>query len=152
MRLKPSSRLPELAQTTLGEALLAVHVSYNPVMRKVLARFNPPGQPAAVKGMAHITGGGFIDNIPRVLPRHCDVIIRKDSWDMPPLFHILQSHGGVQPRELYQVFNMGIGMTLIVAPAKAKAILRALRSARHPAWTIGEVVPGKGKVRLQRSP
>ena len=102
-----------------------------------------------VKAFAHITGGGFIDNIPRVLPKNCDVIIRKGSWDMPPIFQLLRSKGGVPEAELYQVFNMGIGMVAIVAAARADAVLRFIRGRKHKAWVIGEVVKGNGKARLQ---
>jgi len=70
-----------------------VHLSYGPLVGRLLQKFNPaaPGARPAVKGLAHITGGGFIDNIPRVLPRQCDVMVRKGSWEVPPLFQILRA-------------------------------------------------------------
>ena len=113
MKLTPKSRVAGLG-ATLGEELLKVHLSYGLLTRAVLKKF-------AVKGMAHITGGGFIDNVPRVLPKKCDAVIKKGSWDMPPIFQLLADKGGVEEGELYQVFNMGIGMTLIVAAEKADA-------------------------------
>ncbi|HEX3988251.1 MAG TPA: phosphoribosylformylglycinamidine cyclo-ligase [Verrucomicrobiae bacterium] len=140
MKLTPKSRVAGLSGT-LGEALLAVHLSYGQLTRAVLKRFG-------VKGMAHITGGGFIDNIPRVLPKKCDALIKKGAWDLPPLFQLLADRGGVEESELYQVFNMGIGMTLIVAPEKADAILKFIRARRQAAWIIGEITRGAGKVRM----
>lgn len=146
--LKPESKIPELAGAKLGDELLKVHVSYGPLVQKLIKRFNRPGEPRAVKGLAHITGGGFIDNIPRVLPKKCDVVIRKDSWEMLPIFKLIAAKGGVPEEELYQVFNMGIGMTVICAREKAASILKAIQSSGHRAWTIGEVVKGSGIVKM----
>ncbi|MGA2660631.1 MAG: phosphoribosylformylglycinamidine cyclo-ligase [Verrucomicrobiota bacterium] len=138
LKLKPGSRLPEL-RNSIGAELLKVHVSYGMLIRKLLDKFNPPA----------ITGGGFVDNIPRVLPRNCDVVIRKGSWDMLPIFELIRARGRVPEPELYQVFNMGIGMTLIVAPEKADAILKFTRAQGQRAWVIGEVTKGQGKARIQ---
>jgi phosphoribosylformylglycinamidine cyclo-ligase len=150
LKLKPSSRVAELGNT-IGSELLKVHVSYGPV-QKALKKFNGSSGKAkrtlTIKGLAHITGGGFVDNIPRVLPKNCDVVIRKGTWEVPPLFQIIERKGGVPEQELYQVFNMGIGMTLIVANEKAETVLRFLRAQNHQAWCIGEVVRGKGAVRI----
>ncbi|MEO5803356.1 MAG: AIR synthase-related protein, partial [Verrucomicrobiota bacterium] len=101
-----------------------------------------------IKGLAHITGGGFVDNIPRVLPKTCDVLIRKGSWEMLPIFKIIGSKGGVPDEELYQVFNMGIGMTIIVDAAKADSVLKFIRAQKQRAWLIGEVVKGKGEAQV----
>ena len=147
MKLKPSSRVAELGGT-LGEALLKVHLSYGPVVQTLLKRFNKEGAPRVIKGLAHITGGGFIDNIPRILPRACDVVIRKDAWELPPLFQMLKKHGGVPDEELYQVFNMGVGMVVIASAAESAAILRVIAKAGLTAWPIGEVVRGEGKSRV----
>jgi phosphoribosylformylglycinamidine cyclo-ligase len=149
LRLKPASFIAEL-KNTLGDELLKVHVSYGPVVQKMLKSFNSAADGAgrAVKGLAHITGGGFIDNIPRVLPRNCDVVARKGTWEMPPIFQIIRAKGGVEEAELYQVFNMGIGMVAVVAGDRADAVLRFLRAQKQTAWPIGEVVPGTGIVRM----
>jgi phosphoribosylformylglycinamidine cyclo-ligase len=149
LRLKPSSFVRELG-STVGDELLKVHLSYGPLVRKLLKKFNPsaPGARPAVKGLAHITGGGFVDNIPRVLPRNCDVFARKGSWEAPPIFQFIQAGGGVDEAEMYQVFNMGIGMALIVAEDKADAALRFVRAQKQAAWLIGEVVPGTGIARV----
>jgi phosphoribosylformylglycinamidine cyclo-ligase len=140
LKLTPKSRIAGL-RGTLGEALLAVHVSYGPLTRAVLKKFG-------VKGMAHITGGGFIDNLPRVLPKKCDALIEKGAWPVPPIFQLLAAKGDVDDAELYQVFNMGIGMTLIVAPEKADAAVRFIRARGQAAWIIGEIVRGTGKARV----
>jgi phosphoribosylformylglycinamidine cyclo-ligase len=147
MGLKPTDRVPDL-NNTIGDELLKVHVSYGPLVQKLLKKFNVRAT-RAVKGLAHITGGGFIDNIPRVLPKNCDVVIRKNSWDMLPIFRLLQKNGGVDELELYQVFNMGIGMVVIADAAKADAVLRFIKTQKHPAWIIGEVTKGTGKSRVQ---
>jgi phosphoribosylformylglycinamidine cyclo-ligase len=147
MKLKPASRVAEL-DLPLGQELLKIHRSYGPLVQALLKRFNGSRPARAIKGLAHITGGGFIDNIPRVLPKTCDVVIRKGTWDVLPIFQILQAQGGVPEAELYQVFNMGIGMTVIVAAGQADAVLCFLRAQKHPAWIIGEVVKGRGRVKV----
>jgi phosphoribosylformylglycinamidine cyclo-ligase len=143
LKLQPQDYLPDLSNT-IGDELLKVHVSYGPLVQKLLQKFNNR-EPRALKGLAHITGGGFIDNIPRILPRNCDVVIRKKSWDMLPIFDLLAEKGGVNEQELYQVFNMGVGMVLVVSATKADAILRFMTAQKQRAWMIGEVVKGSGK-------
>ena len=160
LKLKTSSRIPG-SKLTLGEELLKVHVSYGPLVQKLLAKFNPERRASlgtnspsnarrsnTVKAFAHITGGGFVDNIPRVLPKSLDVVIRKGSWDMLPIFQIIEQKSGVPDEELYQVFNMGIGMVAIVAADQAEAVLKFIRAQKHQAWLIGEVVKGKGEARV----
>jgi phosphoribosylformylglycinamidine cyclo-ligase len=147
LKLRVSSRVAGLGGT-LGDELLKVHLSYGPLTRALLKRFNPVRRPPAVKGLAHITGGGFIDNVPRVLPDRCDVLIRKTSWDPLPIFQLLADAGGVTERELYRVFNMGIGMTAVVDAGSADAIVRFIRRRNYSAWIIGEVLEGRGRVRL----
>lgn len=148
--LTPHSKVRGLKRS-LGEELLRVHVSYGPVVQALLKKFNrgtDSSRGRIIKGLAHITGGGFIDNIPRVLPVDCDVVIRKKSWDMLPLFQFLAEKGEIPEAELYQVFNMGIGMTAIVDPAKAGAVIQVCESRGHRAWVIGEVVRGRGVTRM----
>jgi len=151
LKLKPKSRVPEL-KNTIGAELLKVHISYGPLVQKLLKRFN--SQPSTlnsqrgVRAFAHITGGGFVDNIPRALPKNCDVVIRKGSWDMLPIFKMIEAKGGVPDAELYQVFNMGIGMVAIVSADKADAILKFIRTQKYKTWLIGEVVKGSGEARV----
>src|ERR1043166_1125657 len=101
LKLKPTSRLAELGNT-LGDELLKVHVRYGPLVQKFIKRFNSiPDSRFTIHAFAHITGGGFVDNIPRVLPKNCDALIRKGSWDMLPIFKIIGQRGGVPDEELY---------------------------------------------------
>ena len=153
--------MPEL-KNTIGAELLKVHVSYGPLVQKLLQKFNAVPvaasresadrasafsrtQPQPIKTFAHITGGGFVDNIPRVLPKNCDVVIRKRSWDMLPIFKMIETKSGVPDAELYQVFNMGIGMVTIVSSARVDAVLEFIRAQKHRAWLIGKVVKGNGE-------
>jgi phosphoribosylformylglycinamidine cyclo-ligase len=100
-----------------------------------------------VHGMAHITGGGLIDNPPRILPDGCAIRLHRGSWPIPQVFPWLQRLGSVDDAEMDHVFNMGIGLVLVVAETFAEAIVRRLRrKAKVPAWLIGEVVPGEKKV------
>ena len=135
MRLKPSSPLPG-STMTVGNELLRVHKNYQPVLSKLNA--------GVVKGFAHITGGGLIDNLPRILPANCDAIIETKSWRVPGIFQILQKNGSVDTEEMYQVFNMGIGMVAIVAERNARKAMSVVRAKR-----IGRIERGTGKVRLE---
>jgi len=134
MRLKASSPLPG-STMTVGEELLRVHKNYQPLLAKV------PG--AVIKGLAHITGGGLIDNLPRILPSNCDAVINTKSWRVPGIFQILQKNGNVDAEEMYQVFNMGIGMVAIVAEQNAGSVMSILRAKQ-----IGRIERGNGNVRL----
>ena len=134
MRLKVTSRLPGL-NTIVGAELLRVHKNYQPLLARV--------PPATIKGLAHITGGGLIDNVPRILPSNCDAVIETKSWRVPRIFQILQQNGKIDPREMYQVFNMGIGMVAIVAGSNAPRVTPLLNAKQ-----IGRVERGTGKVRL----
>jgi phosphoribosylformylglycinamidine cyclo-ligase len=146
LKLKPESRLPEWGGT-VGDELLKIHVSYGPIVQKLLKKFNKPAT-RGVKGLAHITGGGFIDNIPRVLPKSCDAIIHKGTWKVLPVFEFLQKKGQIDEAEMYQVFNMGIGMTLFVAQDQAAGVMKFLQREKVQNWLIGEVGKGSGVARV----
>jgi phosphoribosylformylglycinamidine cyclo-ligase len=135
MGLGPQSRLPGLRRS-LGEELLRVHPNYQPKLAAL-----PAGR---IKGAAHITGGGLLDNLPRVLPPDCDAVIDTARWKVPPIFGILQTGGRVPREEMFQVFNMGIGMALIVAEKHARETLRALPRSR----LIGDIRPGSGQTQI----
>jgi phosphoribosylformylglycinamidine cyclo-ligase len=120
----------------LGEELLRTHINYLPVIRKVRAQIK-------IKGMAHITGGGLMDNIPRVLPANVNAEIALGSWPVLPLFKLLASAARVDDEELHQVFNMGIGMVLIVAEKHAAKAARLAKGR-----IIGRIVKGERKVVL----
>ncbi|MFC1739276.1 AIR synthase-related protein, partial [Planctomycetota bacterium] len=102
-----------------------------------------------VHGMAHITGGGLAGNIPRVLPKDCDAVIRKSSWQSPRIFDFLQEKGPVQEEEMFRVFNMGIGFVLIVAEDFANSIAKRLTKYGEKVYRIGRITTGKGKVVLK---
>jgi len=152
LKLDPDSYVPELG-CTIGEELLKVHLSYGTLIHALLNRFNKhvtdSAKPQIIRAFAHITGGGFFDNIPRVLPVGCDVVIQKTSWEIPHVFTLIAKHGRVSETEMYHVFNMGIGMVAIVAPGAADAVLQFIRGKKHMAWFIGTVERGTGKVQIQ---
>ncbi|MFC1808697.1 phosphoribosylformylglycinamidine cyclo-ligase [Candidatus Omnitrophota bacterium] len=102
-----------------------------------------------VKAVAHITGGGFYENIPRALPKNKDVIIKKGSWKVPPLFKEIQSRGNISEKEMFRTFNMGVGMTVIVSKNHEKKVLNLLKKEGVSARTIGTIVKGTGKVLLK---
>jgi len=135
MHLKVSSRVPG-STMTLGKELLRVHKNYQPLLAKI-----PSG---VIKGLAHITGGGLIDNLPRILPPNCDAVIETKSWKVPRIFEILQQNGNIDFREMYQVFNMGIGMVAVVAEHNADRAMSILRAKR-----IGRIERGSGKTVLK---
>ncbi|MBI4337491.1 MAG: phosphoribosylformylglycinamidine cyclo-ligase [Chloroflexi bacterium] len=124
-------RFPELG-TALGDALLAPHRCYYPLLAPALPH---------IKGMAHITGGGFPENVDRILPQGLAARIRKAAWQVPPLFRLIQRQGGIPEHEMYAVFNMGIGMVLAVAAGQVGAVQQAVPEA----VAIGEVVPQAGE-------
>jgi phosphoribosylamine--glycine ligase/phosphoribosylformylglycinamidine cyclo-ligase len=130
---------PELG-VPLAEALLAPHRSYLDLLLPLL---NSPMSP--VKALVHITGGGFFENIPRVLPSGMGAVIRRGSWPVPPLFELIQRHGEVDLLEMYRVFNMGIGMVVIAAPENAGVVQEAIG---EETWIIGEVSGRESKVIL----
>src|SRR5205823_6561589 len=130
MRLKVTSRLPRSA-ISVGQELLRVHKNYQPLLAKV-----PSG---VIKGLAHITGGGLIDNLPRILPPNCDAVIETKSWRVPRIFQILQQNGNIDSSEMYRVFNMGIGIAAIVAERNAQRTMSLLRAKR-----IGRIERGSG--------
>lgn len=145
---QPKDKIPGLKKS-IGAELLNEHISYGPLVQKLIKKFNRSGKPDQVKAFAHITGGGFVDNIPRVLPETLDVVIKKGSWDMLPIFQLIEQQSGVPDEELYQVFNMGIGMVAIVAADQADAALKFIKAQKHKAWLIGEVVKGNGEARVE---
>jgi len=137
---------PELG-IPLVEALLAPHRSYLAIIRAMIG--DPQSailhRQSKIKALAHLTGGGFIENIPRVLPEGVNAAIRLESWIVPPLFMLIQQRGKIALDEMYRVFNMGIGMVIITGHEHA-AMLQAAIS--EETYRIGEIVPGNGKVVL----
>ena len=125
---------PELGRT-LGEELLEPHRCYFHQLKPMLP---------LIKGMAHITGGGLIDNVPRVLPRELTAKFESRTWTVPPIFQLIQRQGDVDRQEMYHVFNMGIGMVLVCSPDNVSQLTRVLPEAK----VIGEVVKQAEKARV----
>jgi phosphoribosylformylglycinamidine cyclo-ligase len=124
--------VPELGMT-VADALLAPHRSYLPVVRPLL-------ETTLVKGIAHITGGGVTDNLPRVLPKGTDAIVQLGSWDVPPIFRWLERAGAVPQEDMLRTFNMGLGLILVVAPGDADDVIGAVRgSGESGARVIGTI-------------
>jgi phosphoribosylformylglycinamidine cyclo-ligase len=132
---------------TFGEELLKVHRNYWPVIRRIRSSQNEIRN--SIHGIAHITGGGFYSNIPRVLPKNCRAVIRRGSWNVLPIFKLLQEAGGVTDEEMHHVFNMGIGMVLIVDPKSAAAVQGVASRARVKSYLIGEIRKGKPVVVIE---
>ena len=124
---------------TVGEALLAEHRSYLPLLRGAL-------EASLVSALAHITGGGLTDNLPRVLPEGTAAQIRISSWPVPPLFRWMQETGKIEDPEMRRTFNLGIGMVAVVAEAKLQAFEGHLDALREPHWRIGRVIEGDRRV------
>jgi len=132
--------MPELG-CTVADELLRVHRNYAGAVLPLLAQF-------AVHGMAHITGGGLPDNVIRSLPQGCRALIRRDAWDVSPIFSLLQSLGNVPEEDLYHTFNMGIGFVLIVPADQAEHVIAHLRDAGERPCVIGQVITGERGVEL----
>jgi phosphoribosylformylglycinamidine cyclo-ligase len=124
LRLGVHDRVAELG-VTVAEALLAPHRSYLAIVRPLL-------ETGRIKGMAHITGGGITDNLPRVLPRGTEAIVRLGSWEVPPIFRWLERSGSVPQEDMLRTFNMGVGLIVLVASADADAVIGAIRAAGEP--------------------
>lgn len=117
---------------SLADALIAPTRIYVKPLLALMERFD-------IKGMAHITGGGLVENVPRVLGDHLTAVLQRDTWEMPPLFAWLQQHGGVADAEMHRVFNCGIGMVVIVAPEIAKEAMQQLTAAGETVFQIGSI-------------
>ncbi|MBP1634403.1 MAG: purM [Acidobacteria bacterium] len=141
--LKVGDPVPELGET-VGEALLRVHASYLAALAPVLE------EPGLVRALAHITGGGITDNLPRVLPDGCQASIDKAAWEVPPLFDFMRAAGGVPEDDMYRSFNMGIGLIVGCARADVDRVLTRLGPVPAPGpRVIGEIVGGRREVRYR---
>ena len=138
MGYQVDSRPPELG-TTVGDALLAPHRCY-------LSALEPLVERGLVRGLVHITGGGFPGNIPRVLPAGLGVRIRRSAWEVPAVFRLIQHGGRVDDAEMFRTFNMGIGMVLIVSPDDHHAVEHSLERRGETCFLIGSVVESAGVV------
>ncbi len=139
-RMGVNRRIKEL-NTTLGKELLKVHRCYSPSILSLLEKYK-------VKGIAHITGGGIPGNLNRILPGRCDAHVLASLWRVPPVFGLIQKLGNVVDEEMFRVFNMGIGLILVVSKNQTNGIIRRLSSLKETPYWIGEVTEGNGEVRL----
>ncbi|HET8668051.1 MAG TPA: phosphoribosylformylglycinamidine cyclo-ligase [Terriglobales bacterium] len=137
-RYSPETYVNEL-KNKVGNELMRTHKSYWPVLRKLI-------EGEAVNAMAHITGGGITENLPRVLPKGMGAIVETGSWPAQPIFEHLQTLGNVPQDEMMRTFNMGIGMILVVSPKKFKKVIGVLDKAGEKGYTIGRIVKGERKV------
>lgn len=126
---------------TFGELVLAPTNLYHPAVLPLFEK-------KLVKSAAHITGGGFFENIPRALPKSVNAVIRKSSFPIPEIFKILMKYGNIEEEEMFHVFNMGIGFTLVASPENEKAIHQVIKEAGFNSYTIGEIISGEGQVKI----
>ncbi|MDK2820786.1 MAG: phosphoribosylformylglycinamidine cyclo-ligase [Clostridia bacterium] len=133
-----SQELPEL-EGTLGEELLKPTRIY---VSSLLPLINE----GLIKGLSHITGGGLIENPPRILPPECNLKIYRDKWQIPSVFRLIQEKGKISEFEMYRTFNMGLGMLAIVDPQDVDEVLAKLKTTEENVYIVGEVIPGKGQV------
>src|SRR6185295_10661258 len=127
------------AQGTAGEVLLRRHVSYLRPLEGLLDR-------GIIKGLAHITGGGLLENIPRILPETTNAEIQRDSWPVLPVFDLFQRLGNIDESEMFRTFNMGIGMVIVCERAEAAGIKSHIESTGEACYEIGSIVNGDGRV------
>ena len=150
-KLKLDQDIPEL-NTTLGEALLVPHRSYTIAVHSLLEQDSTP---RAVRGIAHITGGGLQDNLCRILPQGLGAEIEKSSFAVPPLFSLIQRYGQIPEHDplgggMYETFNMGVGLVLAVARERAGDVASALHLSGEEAWVIGRVVGSPAEAAQER--
>lgn len=145
-KMKVTQKLTQYGlSTTLGEELLRPTKIYVEPILKILTKHKAK---RIIKGMAHITGGALIENIPRILPKGCAVRLERKSWTAPKIFEIIQEVGGIQDDEMFHVFNMGIGMALVVSQSDVEMVLKTLKSTKEPGTVIGEIVKGNNTVSI----
>ncbi len=138
LNLHTSDLFPQATdERTVGEVLLAPHRSYLPTLSPFLAD-------SALHGLAHITGGGLIDNLPRIFPAGLGAEIDLASWTPTPIFQILSKAGEVSQDEMFRVFNMGVGMVAVVDPDSVGSVLGKLRQQEEQAWVLGRIISGDG--------
>jgi phosphoribosylformylglycinamidine cyclo-ligase len=135
---QPQTHLPQLGMTA-GEALLLPHVSYLRPLEGLL-------DGRVIKGLAHITGGGLTDNIPRILPEGTAVQIEQGSWPVPPLFELLRELGSVSEREMFRTFNMGVGMVIVCSAGDAESVAAHMHERGDECYQIGKVIEGNREV------
>lgn len=137
LRLKPENKLPGFKKN-IGEELLTPTKIYVKTIKALQKKFD-------IKGIAHITGGGLIENIPRILPNNCKAVIAKGVWEMPFIFRFIQDGGDIAEKEMFRTFNCGIGMVIIASKNEADRVIRQLRTLKEKAFLIGEIEKRNGQ-------
>ncbi len=132
--------LDELGMT-VAESLLKPHCNYFPVLEKLFEQ-------DVINGLAHLTGGGFLENIPRVLPDNCQAVVKLGTWPVLPVFEVMQKIGNIDQAEMYRVFNMGIGMVVVVSKSNYDQVVSHFQSLNQSCYHIGEIVEGTKEVKL----
>jgi phosphoribosylformylglycinamidine cyclo-ligase len=132
--------LTELGNGTLGEVLLTPTRIYAKTIMALMKDFD-------IRGMAHITGGGITENTPRMLPKGVQALIRKKTWDIPPIFKLLQKKSGVDDTEMYRAFNMGVGMVIVIPKKQVEAVIKKAAKLGEKAYHIGEILKGRPGVK-----
>jgi phosphoribosylformylglycinamidine cyclo-ligase len=141
-----SSTPPELGCSLADELLRPTRIYAQPIL-KALASYT---RKRPITAMAHVTGGGLEGNLSRVLPENCEAVIRPGTWPVPPIFDLVAEAGGVDPEEMRRVFNMGIGLVMVVKEASVRAMQKRLLGQDQPCFVIGEIARGKGIVRYAK--
>jgi phosphoribosylformylglycinamidine cyclo-ligase len=132
LHVKLDESSPELGGKTFGEVLLTpTRIYVNTILNLI--------KKVKVNALIHITGGGFIDNIPRLLPKNCKAVIKLGSWEVPPIFRYIQYRGQIPPRDMLRTFNCGIGMALVVSEDKANEIIMHLKALKEETFIIGHI-------------
>jgi len=140
--LSPQTELDELEES-IGSALLHPHICYwNPIQKTLSANIS-------IAGMAHITGGGLYDNVPRILPKNIGIVFYKDALPIPPIFKLIQKMGNIDEREMYRVFNMGIGMVWFVHKKDADKVIEICNSLGYQANRCGKVIAGNRNIKIK---
>jgi len=139
---KIDSTIDELG-CTAAEELLKPHRNYLPALDRLIRH------EGLIKGLAHITGGGLVDNIPRILPSNVDVVLERGSWPILPIFSLLEKIGNVPPDDMLRTFNLGVGMVIIVSRDDLQEVTEDFGIAKEPFYVIGQVEEGNAKVRFR---
>ncbi len=125
---------------TVGEEMLKIHRCYGPQFDKLLDE-------GKIKSLAHITGGGITDNLPRSFPENCNAVVKRGSWPVLPVFQFIQEKGNVDEDEMYHVFNMGAGIIAVISPDEIESVEKHLLEQGESTYRIGEIEAGNGVVR-----
>tara|TARA_B100001245_G_scaffold89003_1_gene64189 strand:- start:134 stop:760 length:627 start_codon:yes stop_codon:yes gene_type:complete len=142
IEIQQSNLQSKFGDTTLGDALIEPTKIYVQPILNLLDKFK-------IHGIAHITGGGFKDNIERILPNDCDAVIETNTWEQPEIFNWIQSQGKISKNEMLRTFNCGIGMALIIEHSDMNEILGALSELGYASYKIGDVTKGSGQIILR---